>query len=229
MLYMLHSLAIGIIAVLSPLASLLAIFRYFGFSHKKLEGLGKFVASTKTKKSGGTEPTVTASRSTILWIVGFLLVSAACGSYFLYGDYQRYHAPILTSWRSDFQSTCETVVDTTAIKDLAGDYDVGLACLLVDNTGNPMEQTNMLVSGPMIIRGTYQPIVATARPNAEFTAYMKTIPGGTSVTMWYRPFIVPKYTDINAIRKLADIARLNGRVYFPQTKSQTTTQIYPSF
>jgi len=226
---MLPSLAVGIIAVLSPLASLLAIFKYFGFSHKKLEKLGKNWKSMRTKKPGETGPTVTVSRSTVLWIVGFLLISTACGFYFLYGDYGKYHVPILTSWRSDFQGTCETVVDTTAIKDLAGDYDVGAACLLVDNTGNPMEQTNILVSGPMIIKGTYQPIVATAHPNSEFTTYLKTIPDGTRVTMWYRPFIVPKNTDTNAIRNLADIARLNGRVYFPQTKSQTTTQIYPSF
>ena len=188
-----------ILAGLAGLANLIAILNWLDVGPRKLFNSEWWKAR---------EVTVSRGKLATIALLGFL--SLAFSSYGFYVINRQSPIPKIIAWGVAAQH-CNVLVDTTPIKIFSGDYDVVLACGVVDPTVDMLEDTRIIMSGPFGIYGGNQAISAASTP--EFTKFIESLGNNVSVSVWQKVFLIPKDRNVTEIHKLSDVPRIKGRLF----------------
>ncbi len=115
----------------------------------------------------------------------------------------------LTSWGRD-RAGCVGQVQGSALGRWRGDYDVYLACGVVDPTVDKFNESNISISQPFKIESTPISIAVPYSPDMRNQMQQGMPP------LWFEIVLLPKHVNVGDVRKLSDIKSLGGITIGPQ-------------
>jgi hypothetical protein len=194
-----NSAAIFAFAVIAAIADVIAILTWLKVEPSKIFSRDRW----------RREVTVTTGK--VLLISALAVLSLTLSSYGFFTTYKQNPTVKILEWGTG-EKRCHVVVDTSAITSMADDYNIVLACGIVDPTIDVMEDTKILFSGPFGIYGVPQSI-ATTVSTPDFDKNMEALGSHSPVQIWQKVFLLPKDKSVSDVHKLSDVARLKGKIF----------------
>jgi hypothetical protein len=193
---------IWIFALLAAVAQMISIFNWLKVGPDKLFNREWWNAR---------EVSVTKGRFAVISILGF--VSLVLSAYGFYITYAQAPVPRILQW-GVADKHCNVIVDTSTLLKFKQDYDIVLACGMVDPTIDLEEDQRIIMSGPFTIRGGSQALSAASNPTFD-KLMQAALPPGTMVQVgiWQKVFLIPKDRSVTEIHKLSDVPRMKGRLF----------------
>jgi hypothetical protein len=187
-----------VLSILTGISAVIAILRWF-----------EIKPGDVFKREWWDSMQVMITKRRLLMLVLLVLISLALSSYGFYIVYRLVPVPKIVQWGVSAKH-CNVIVDTTPVVGSSGDYDIAMACGIIDPTIDQTEDTRIILSGPFIIHGGLQAISAASNP--DFDKYVESF-GNNQVSFWQRMFLIPKDRNTTEIHKLSDIDRIKGKLF----------------